>query len=96
MNNVYSNCIECNSWWDKKNKNKNYKKNIEIENILKYMGLPKEIAQKIISMSNNILKCTYCNNIYCYIHQKQAYINAKYYKRIGALCKDCCWYEDYY
>lgn len=96
---IYLMCSECN-FFDfikvKENINKDY--NIDfngIENILLHKGLPIEICNIIINLSNelSLKKCLTCKNPLCERHQEKAKNNAKCYKKKGLLCGQCSWYQ---
>ena len=78
--------------------NKHYKEDLEKQDILIQMGLPKEIGQIIIKMSNNIdiLECDFCighKMKLCRHHQVSARRFGEKYRGYGMMCDSCCWFE---
>ena len=74
-----------------------FNENVEKQNILIKLGLPKEIAQKIIKISQEESVCEYCkSNVLCTEHSIESF-----YKGIQLLgnqsCKMCneCWWVVY-
>lgn len=72
-----------------------YNINIEKQNILVKLGLPKEIAQKIIKMSQKESVCEYCKStILCTEHSIESFY--KGIQLLGnqqqSLCNECWWF----
>ena len=75
---------------------KAYNNFLKIQDIFISHGIPKEIAQKIIKLSQSYEKCDYCKKTkLCKAHYKNAIKNGKHYRGpfAGAMCSDCCWNE---
>lgn len=96
MPTVFSDCYECNYHkclgLDHKF-NERYKKNLEKQLILLSLGIPVEICQKIIKISHNLTKCSYCNTQLCKEHTDRGIDNGKHYRGKGIMCDQCCWWE---
>lgn len=75
--------------------NINRNRNRDIEEILLKKGLPLEICEIIVKLSNKISlkKCSKCKKNLCNKHQEKAKNNAKCYNKPGLLCGDCSWYQ---
>jgi len=104
MPTIYTNCDECmyddtiEKYKTIKNFNllrKLHHENIEKEQILMEMGLPKELCEIIIKFSHTTNKCDNCNKtILCETHYKRAKDNGKYYRGIDiSMCGGCCRWE---
>ena len=75
---------------------KAYNNFLEIQYILVNQGIPKEISQKIIKLSQTYEKCDYCRKTkLCKAHYNNAIENGAHYKGhfAGAMCINCCWNE---
>lgn len=59
--------------------------------VLKEMGLPNEICEKIINNINSEIKCCGCNNNLCEYHSNESEQNAIKYRRNQCkyLCNTC-------
>jgi len=99
MPTLFTDCSEC-SYLDffgiDHPHNEYYRKDLEKQTILIQMGLPKEICQIIIKMSNDILECNFCIDHkikLCKAHQIRAKKFGKQYKGYGMMCDSCVWNE---
>ena len=101
MPTIFTNCDECHfhSCFGLDHKhNKRYKEDLERSNILTFLGLPKEISQKIIKLSYNLELCDYClenPTKLCLYHTKIAKENSFHYRKNKnkKMCDQCCWWE---
>lgn len=101
MPTIFSDCDECHylNWLDLDHKyNKKFKEDLEKNKILINLGLPNEISEKIIKLSNNLEICDYCINNHtkmCLDHCKRAIENSIHYRKNGdkKMCDRCCWWE---
>ena len=69
---------------------------LEIQDIFISYGIPKEIAQKIIKLSQTYEKCGYCRKTnLCKAHYNNAVNNGIHYRGVNAsaMCDSCCWNE---
>lgn len=76
--------------------NKLYKLDLEKQYILMSVGIPKEVAQIIIKISNDTQECNFCvgNKMkLCYEHRIPAKKYGKEYRGHGLMCSNCCWFE---
>lgn len=76
--------------------NKLYKRDLEKQYFLMSMGIPKEVSQFIIRMSNDTQECSFCvgNKMkLCYQHRIHAEKCGKEYRGYGLMCPSCCWFE---
>jgi hypothetical protein len=99
MPTIFSDCNECShikSLDTNHYLNKRYKLHLEKYNVLLLTCLPVEICLKIMKISNNLLKCSYCNNKLCSYHSARAFNKARYYTKSGIICDNCIWNEEYY
>ena len=56
--------------------------------------LPNELIFKIIELSINYMKCTFCDTILGGYHSQRAKYYGKYYKHYDCyMCDNCCWCE---
>ena len=75
---------------------KAYNDFLKIQDIFISHGIPKEIAQKIIKLSQEYEKCDYCKKTkLCKAHYNNAIKNGAHYRGpfAGAMCSNCCWNE---
>ena len=99
MPTIYSKCTECHdlsnlpeSLWYKQYST--FIKNKKIANLLYSTILPTEICDKIVELSQEYFKCSFCKTKLCQIHMERAKHNGFYYKRINCImCDQCCWWE---
>ena len=94
----FSTCSECHyhkSFELDHKLNEDYKKHIDILNILIRCGLPTEIGIIIIKKSINYNNCSICNIKLCQDHYQRALYWGHHYNRIEnhAMCGQCCWFE---
>jgi len=76
--------------------NKLYKRDLEKQNILMSVGIPKEVAQIIIKISNDTQECSFCvgkKMKLCYEHRILSKKYGKEYRGHGLMCSTCCWFE---
>ena len=99
----YTNCDECNYlYWLSLDheKNKQHKKNVELEKTLIEIGFPTNLVKKIIKYSHEVKPCDYCKkatdriDMLCEEHYQRALRNGFHYrKEYKAMCNKCCWFE---
>jgi hypothetical protein len=102
MPTLYTDCDECN-YSDVLNRVlgeddsmiTNHYNNINKVNALMDTGLPKELCEKIVKMSNTLRPCNFCNTKLCDFHYDRGTYYLKYYKGVngGSMCDQCCWWE---
>lgn len=102
MPTLYTDCDECN-YSDRLhrilgNNNSlvtNHYKNINILNSLIKLGIPKELCEKIVKMSNTLRTCSLCTRKLCDYHYDIGTKNLNYYRGYdnGSMCDKCCWFE---
>ena len=99
MPTIYSKCCECHdlskfpkSLWDREYST--FMKNKSIAEILYSTKLPTEICDKILEMSQDYYKCSFCNTKLCRTHMERAKHYGLYYRNSDCLmCDQCCWWE---
>ena len=93
MPTIYTDCIDCKYYKNLSldhHFNSEYKKTFEKERILVYLGLPIELAQKIIKLSIPIKQCIYCNIKLCEYHiNKQDNSSIIFSNKPNIICYNC-------
>ena len=72
-----------------------YNENLEKQIILVKLGLPKEIAQNIIKISETVSLCEYCKTtVLCREHSIESFYKGKHLlgPHGSALCNECWWF----
>ena len=75
--------------------NDKHKDNLEKQEILINLGIPKELCIKIIYKSNmlNREKCSYCEEMLCNYHANIGKKDALKFNKNGIMCYNCCHWE---
>ena len=82
--------------------NSNYKKDMDMLNVLFQTKLPEHICIKIIKYSHILKPCNYCKEgsrfnktkMLCDTHYNTGCYNGKKYRKGGTMCSQCCWWEN--